>query len=160
MLSDSSAAFNTIDHGILQQRLETMYNIKGQALKWFQSYLENRRQIVCKGNSKSTPVTVNYGVPQGSVLGPTKYTMYTKLLGTIIKNHGMQYHMYADDTQIVYLSFRPSANFHEDVLPRLENCISDVQLWMKVNVLKLNEDKTEVIVFTPKKVHLSPTSFQ
>jgi len=97
---DLSAAFDTTDHSILLKRLQTTYSIQGNALDWFSFYLKDRNQVVCIGNDKSSSVTLDFEVPQGSVLGPKMYTMYTKPLGKIIENHNMSYHMYADDTQI------------------------------------------------------------
>ena len=66
----------------------------------------------------------------------------------------MSYHMYADDTQI-YVTFKPILHSHAEILPQLENCLSDVQMWMQYNILKLNDDKTEVIVFAPRRVSLN-----
>jgi hypothetical protein len=66
-LLDLSAAFDTVDHDILVQRLQTSYGIKGNALQWFRSYLHGRQQSVRRGSKSSKPVTVICGVPQGSV---------------------------------------------------------------------------------------------
>ena len=88
------------------------------------------------------------------MLGPKKYTMYTKPFGKIIENHNMSYHVYADDIQL-YVTFKPTLHSHAEILPRLENCLSDVQMWMKHNILKLNDDKTKVIVFAPWRISLN-----
>ncbi|PIK35683.1 putative RNA-directed DNA polymerase from mobile element jockey-like [Apostichopus japonicus] len=150
VLLDISAAFDTIDHSILLNRLRKMYGITGNALKWMTSYHQNRRQSVIIDNIKSAPLLLKYGVPQGSVLGPKLYTMYTKPLGDLIRQHGLDYHVYADDTQI-YLSFKP-LDSPDAIIPLhiLETCPEDVRKWMADNMLKLNDDKTDVIFFHSK----------
>jgi hypothetical protein len=154
IMLDLSAAFDTIDHKILLTRLEKVFGITGDALNWFKSYLLNRHQSVVIGDTVSEDRRLDFGVPQGSVLGPKAYCMYTKPVGDIIKRHGLNHHTYADDTQI-YVTFKPTANSVKDAIIRLESCVEEVKSWMENNLLKLNEDKTELIVFTPKqKQHL------
>ena len=93
-----SAAFDTLDHGILLHRFENLFGISGAALGWIASYLHDRYQAVVIDGKHSDPVLLEHGVPQGSVLGPKKYTMYSKPPGA--------YHFYVDDTQL-YISFKP-----------------------------------------------------
>ena len=76
VLLDLSAAFDTIDHKKLLNILDTSFGIRGDALKWFESYLSDRQQTVQIGNEFSKSNTLNYGVPQGSVLGPILFTIY------------------------------------------------------------------------------------
>ena len=83
-------------------------------------------------------------VPQGSVLGLLKLGLYLLPLGAILKYHGIGYHIYADDTQL-YISFK--CNNPLASLPKLNNCISDIRVWMIKNKLKINDSKTEFIVF-------------
>ena len=111
VLLDLSAAFDTVDHSILLARQETFFGINGTSLSWIRSYLTSRTQCVGLGNtnpngSMSTPVTLTFGVPQGSILGPIMFTLYTMPLGTICQCHNITFHLYADDQQ-VYLAFRP-----------------------------------------------------
>ena len=75
---DISAVLDTIDHNTLQRRLEHLFGIKSMPLKWITSYLTNRYQTVCIDGELSKPVLMKFSVPQGSVLGPTYFTMYTK----------------------------------------------------------------------------------
>ena len=148
VLLDLSAAFDTIDHQKLLNLLNQSFGIRGVALKWFESYLKDRTQTVQIGSCTSTPVTLKYGVPQGSVLGPILFTMYTTPLGNIIRKHGLTFHLYADDTQL-YISFQPGVSVSkETAISCLEACIKDIKIWMTNNLLKLNDDKTELIVIT------------
>ena len=77
VLLDLSAAFDRVDHDILVRRLETSYGLSGSVLQWFQMYLVGRRQYVRTGSS---PTLIVCGVPQGSVLGPILFLLYTATL--------------------------------------------------------------------------------
>ena len=115
-----SAAFDTIDHGILLSRLNSHYDISGDTLDWFICYLSNREQRVIIGGTVSECKDLNFGVPQGSVLGPKIYCMYTKPISNIIAGHGLSHHSYADDTQL-YIAIEHSSNIHRELL-RMERC--------------------------------------
>ena len=105
VLLDLSAAFDTIDHQTLLRRLENLFGITDKPLAWMSSYLSDRFQTVCVDGKLSSPVHMKYSVPQGSVLGPKNYIMYTKPVGDICRRHGLHHHFYADDSQL-YLSFK------------------------------------------------------
>ena len=148
VLLDLSAAFDTVDHGILLTRLSTRYGIRDRALDWFVSYLSDRTQFVKLDGSSSHSIHLAQGVPQGSVLGPILYSLYTSPLSDIADQHGMNYHFYADDSQL-YISFKTSClNDMEFSKSKMETCVRDIDLWMLRNRLKLNQDKTEVLVFS------------
>lgn len=150
-LIDLSAAFDTIDHGILLKRLSVTFGISGNTLKWFTSYLSDRRFFVLVEGIKSSPKPLKYGVPQGSVLGPILYSIYTFPLGNLIRKYNIPFHMYADDTQL-YKSSRPS-DIH-NLISSVKSCIEGVREWMAPNKLKMNEEKTEIIpISTSQKLN-------
>ena len=137
LLLDLSAAFDTVDHKILLGRLSSRFGIKGKALDWLRSYLTDRTQLVKVDDASSTVRPLHWGVPQGSVLGPMLYLLYTSPLGDIVREHGLPFHFYADDSQL-YTSF--AYNDTSDLVAakqRLENCVADINLWMTANKLKL-----------------------
>ncbi|XP_068707597.1 uncharacterized protein [Montipora foliosa] len=147
VLLDLSSAFDTIDHDALLTRLHTRYGISGTAIAWFRSYLVDRyQQVVIHGHS-SRPVSLQFGVPQGSVLGPLLFALFFAPIEDIILAHGLKVMVYAlvyaDDTQL-YISIsslddRPSA------LSLLETCTRDILIWCTINGLACNPDKTEII---------------
>ena len=100
VLLDLSAAFDTVDHSVMLQRLEKLFGVTGSALEWLRSYFSERFQRVVVGDSSSKPVELTTGVPQGSVVGPGAFSAYTKPLGSIIREHESDLHLYADDTQL------------------------------------------------------------
>ena len=99
--------------------------------------------------AKSESISLKFGVPQGSVLGPILFTLYTCPLGQICANQ-VQYHLYADD-QYIYLSFKPGPAraqlAQDDCIHWMERCIEEIRNWMPRNMLKLNDQKTEFIIF-------------
>ena len=148
ILLDLSAAFDTLDHKIFLQRTENTLGITGSALAWLRSYLSNRTQAVAIGDSLSKDAKLAYGVPQGSVLGPRGYCMYTLPLGEILRRHKMTYMIYADDTQ-AYVTFTNETQW-QGTCTAIAACVNDIKRWMSNNFLKLNQEKTEFIVFSPK----------
>ena len=144
---DLSAAFDTIDHGILIDRLRSTFGVSGTALAWVRSYLHSRTQFVKVNNEQSPVTTVNVGVPQGSVLGPFPFSVYVSPISDIISSFGVQYHQYADDTQL-YAAVKSGKDTHS--IKNLESCSCAVQDWFAQNGMLLNPDKSEVLlVATP-----------
>ncbi len=131
VLLDLSAAFDTIDHNILLNRLEHFVGISGSALARFKSYLSDRHQFVAVNEEVSYRSQVQYGVPQGSVLRPLLFTLYMLPLGDIIRRHGVSFHCYADDTQLTY-----------SATEKLTECIVDIKNWMTSNLLLLNSEQS------------------
>ena len=100
-LLDLSAAFETIDHTVLLDRLNVYYRISELALGWFNSYLSGRTHSVKVGTTLSHPAALWYGFPQGSVLGPILFSLYTNPISSISHSHSsINYHFYTDDTQL------------------------------------------------------------
>jgi retron-type reverse transcriptase len=106
VLLDLSAAFDTVDHGILLRRMSCEIGVTKRALDWLKSYFTGRSTRVLIDDVYSLEKSMDYGLPQGSIVGPRAFTIYTIPIGRIIKNHRLSYHMYADDIQI-YTSFKP-----------------------------------------------------
>ena len=148
VLLDLSAAFDTIDHNHLFELLQKRFSIQGTALNWIKSYLENRSFSIHINGKTSSPTVTSFGVPQGSVLGPILFTIYTTPLADIIKHHNLSYHFYADDTQL-YITFDPkSKSSLQESIASIEKCAMDIKIWMSQKMLKLNDDKTEVLYIT------------
>ena len=124
------------------------------ALQWIELYLTNQSQRVViedmnTAGARSESISLKFGVPQGSVLGPILFTLYMCLLGQMCANQ-VQYHLYADDQQI-YLSFKPGPagvqSSQDDCIHHMERCTEEIRNWMARNMLKLNDEKTEFIIF-------------
>ncbi len=145
VLLDLSAAFDTIDHDILIDRLQNYTGIQGQALRWFRSYLSDRYHFVYLNGESSQLSPVKYGVPQGSVLGPLLFLLYMLPLGNIIRKYGISFHCYADDTQL-YISIKPDET---SKLSKLMECVKNIKAKTN-NFLLLNSDKTEILLIGPK----------
>ena len=143
---DLSAAFDTVNHGLLLLRLEKRFGITGTVLNWFKSYLCSRTQFVSISQShSSTKRDLLVGVPQGSVLGPLLYLfrLYTAPISDVIASRHLNYYLYADETQL-YLAFKT-----DDVnlaIGRVVSCVSEISCWMEKNDLKLNPEKTDILL--------------
>ena len=142
-----------MDHYILINHLKHWFGISlATTINLLFSFLSGRSQLVVTSNVKSLPNLLEYGNPQGSVIGLLLYSLYTALLLSVISNHpGIQRHFYTDDTQI-YLSFSPE--LASSAFSTIESCIRDVFSWMISNKLSVNPDKTEYLLFNPNNVNL------
>ena len=129
-----SAAFDTVDHGILLSRLSECFGVQGSAYTWFESYPSSRSQFVQIKVTSSSDRRLTCGLSQGSVLGPILYLVYTSALGAILRRHGVGFHMYADDTQL-YLSMKTTKV--EDVVSTrtwVEVCLRELNQWMLLTI--------------------------
>jgi len=143
-LLDLSAAFDTVDHPILQRHLMTSHSVNGVVHSWISSYLANRTQYVRFPGSRSTPLPLPMlcGVPQESILGPICFLLYTADLVQLVESFELYPHLYADDTQI-YGFCRPGDT--DSLRKRVADCVPAIADWMRSNRLQLNASKTEVL---------------
>ena len=115
----------------------------GKALDRFKSHLTGRSQRIKLGNCLSSRSDLSFGVPQGSVLGPLLFTLYTTPLSSLISGHAIPHQLYADNRQL-YISF--SSGNSAAALNGLQSCLASVQSWMSTKKLKLNPVKTEFLL--------------
>ena len=126
---------DTVDHSVLLHRLV-----------WFKSFLSARSQRVSIPGALSDSLPLDWGVPQGSCLGPLLYIIYSSKLFNIIERHLPNSHCYVDDSQI-YLSFKPDdLSSQQNAITAMQNCIDDIRSWMEHDKLLLNDEKTEFII--------------
>ena len=119
-----------------------------------ESYLENREQCVAIGESRSEPMPLQYGVPQGSVRGPLLFTVYTGTFSFLLEAHGVSYRFFADDTQL-YIGVEGI----DEAKHSLSSLLSDLKIWMDRRKLKLNDGKTEIIVISGNLGNVSVANF-
>ena len=146
-LLDFSSTFDTIDHSILVHLLHTDFGFTDPVLQWFPSYLTDRANYVSLSNHCSAFAPAHSSVPQGSVLGSMLITMYIKPLSAIIDSHSIIHHSFADDLQL-RISAPPDRI--SELLHFMQSCISDVNALATANMLKLNDNKTELMLITSK----------
>uniref|UniRef100_A0A8C1W0H1 Reverse transcriptase domain-containing protein n=2 Tax=Cyprinus carpio TaxID=7962 RepID=A0A8C1W0H1_CYPCA len=155
VLLDLSAAFDTVDHGILLKRLHHSIGLNNTVLRWFESYLTDRSEFVAMGSSRSRLHAVDCGVPQGSVLGPILFILYMLPLGKVISRLGISFHCYADDTQL-YIKTDTHSSTSSTILSTVTACLEEIRAWMTHNFLQLNSSKTEAILIgSPHQIRSS-----
>jgi len=123
MLLDLSAAFDTVDHGVLNDVMQHRFGVCGNALEWLADFLTDRTQIVRVGSSESAALILKYGVPQGSVTGPKRFTEYTEDATLILTKHDLAHHLFADDTQGMLHCLPADV---PQLMSNLSDCFADV----------------------------------
>jgi hypothetical protein len=148
---DLNSAFDTIDHRILLNRLQVSFGFTDSVLSWLSSYLVGRSQSVRIGRHVSQSVPCTSGLPQGSVLGPILFTIYTSPIASIAHSHHVSLQQYADDTQL-YIGLSPDNP--SPAISTLTTCLSSLQAWFCLNGMALNPDKSEAILLgTTQRAH-------
>ena len=145
---DSSAAFDVIDHRIVQMHFQYSDAVTGSTLFPIKSYMRDRVQHVATGKSSSEGRCPDFAVPHRSLLRPRKFCPCSQPVGEICCQHDLLYNSYADDTQL-YIVIMQKGTWLE-VSKKLVACLADITSWMSANMLKLNREKTELIIFNPK----------
>jgi hypothetical protein len=141
-LLDLTAAFDCVDHSLLLRRLQHNFGVTDEVFRWKTSFVTGRTQQVAYDDRLSPTRPVCFGVPQGSVLGPLLFVLYTAGLSQLVASHGLDLHQYADDCQ-VYAS--TPVDDVTAAVDRFARCLVDVGSWMTASRLRLNPSKTQVM---------------
>ena len=151
---DIRKAFDSINHNILLEKLETQFGIPNNELKWFKSYLTNREQVCAINGHLSSPQKIVCGIPHGSILGHLLFLLYINDLPTSLKESTPC--LYADDTQI----FSSSYDYNE-LIDKLNSDLINISDWLARNKLQYHPTKTKFMIIGStynlnNKVHNKP----
>lgn len=136
VLLDYSKAFDLINHDLLLAKM-SFYNFSDAVCVWFSNYLSNRLQCVEIDGIKSDPIVVKQGVPQGSILGPILFNIFTSDLPSVV--HNCNIYMYADDTQLVKIFDPAQVNL---ALNEVNTDLERINNWSIENGLNINASKS------------------
>lgn len=142
---DIKKCFDTIDHKILNQKLQ-YYGIINKELRWFQNYLLNRQQYVSMNGKTSSLQVINIGVPQGSVLGPVLFMLYINDLSQFVSLSTCN--LYADDT-VIYCGGEDATTVEN----KLQQSVNTVSQWYTSNHLCLNTEKCNFMIISPSRTN-------
>ena len=146
VLVDYCKAFDMVGHGLLLDKLK-VYGVAGETMKWLQSYLADRHQLVYLGGYVSDVALMKHGVPQGSILGPLFFTVFINDLPFHVSSSEID--LYADDTTITSSADCGSMGRLQE---SLNTSVSEVFNWALANRLPLNEKKTKVLTVKGKRL--------
>ena len=173
IMLDLSATFDVVDSSILLDKLE-LYGFRGNALSWLHSYLDGRQQQVYVDGVLSDPLEVEVGLPQGSILGPLLYIIFTNDLPEVVHNHEPQhsnnqdslgfYNVHCDPCGSICCFADDSTFSHSDKDPEVLQAnittkYKDIANYMATNKLFLNSDKTHLLVITSAQQHAKHNNF-
>ena len=134
---DLPKAFDTVDHKILLSKMNH-YRIKGIPYEWFKSYLTSRQQFTTV-KKRSELSSIEFDMPQGSILGPLLFLIYIKDLSKVIIFSSV--HHFADDTNILYVSSSLKA-----INKKINHYLSNLVQWLRANKISLNFSKSEIVI--------------
>ena len=130
---------------VLLNRLKFRFGLGGTIIEWLKSYLAGCTQQVALHNTQSDPAVLKQRVPQVSVLGPLLFSLYISPLGDICRRCNAEFHLYTDYQQN-YFSFEPGPPTKSGI-ENLQECIQDICIWIGTNLLKLNDENIEFLLF-------------
>ena len=158
MMIDLSAAFDMVDHMLLLENLK-LFGLEEEVIKWFESYLLNRKQSVFIDGCLSPPLSIEYGVPQGSILGPLLYVMFTNDIPELVHKHSIAVNdqkpyctgcgstvCYVDDCSFSYGSKSP-----QQLSDELNLQYKKISEYMIANKLVINDEKTQLVVVASRQ---------
>ena len=158
-LLDLSAAFDTVDHSILLSRQESNFGVTGKALSWLRSYLSGRRRSVRIKGVTSEPTPLVYGVPEGFVLGPVLFILYTTPLFGVMNDYGVSFHFFADDTQAnTEFSTKYDGSLQGIAFQRMTDCVGGAGSWMQQNKLYNNVGKLDALIVSADGTKYPPAT--
>ena len=152
---DLTAAFDSVDHTILIQRLHISFGLSGAVLDWFSSFLRSRSMCVSHNQCLSPALPMESGVPQGSVLGPILFLAYVSDIASIAQTHDINVHLFADDILLYQSTTSASSSILAD---NISVCIDSINDYLNSNRLLLNSSKTHVMWCFSPRCRLPPSA--
>ena len=140
---DFQKAFDCVNHTVLMDKLHSI-GISGSFYKWLLNYLENRKQFVTVNGFNSELLEIDTGVPQGSLLGPRLYSIYSNDLPGAATNASVE--MFADDNTVFCIG-----NTVDEVLSKIRKAIADLNKWARNNFMTIHPAKTELMLLSKTK---------
>ena len=161
VMIDLSAAFDLVDHSLLLDKLQ-LFGVQADVTQWIRSYLTSRTQSVLVDGCLSPPLNINYGVPQGSILGPLMYIIFTNDLPDLGHDHAISYKTpqpYCQEcgSTVCYVDDATFSVCHSDpeiLSSKLTNQYKKIEEYMAANKLVINGDKTHLVVMGPKTCNI------